>query len=201
MESQAQQPLSAYRGQAQSGRGEGPSMPVAHGEQYLQGTDDTLFEDEELLRVIRPWMTLDSAPADHQSLQDQLEAWSCFSQGGKLFVVRLASAGIYDRRAAYFSHARAFLVDDPCNPSDPGVYLGCSAVFDPTQDQLGESNATLFRLSPSDMPAHWLTQLRTQASAATSFLAHLLQAMEQPKHPLLIAAPLEEFKTGSALNT
>jgi hypothetical protein len=201
MESQAQQPLSAYRGQAQSGRGEGPSMPVAHGEQYLQGTDDTLFEDEELLRVIRPWMTLDSAPADHQSLQDQLEAWSCFSQGGKLFVVRLASAGIYDRRAAYFSHARAFLVDDPCNPSDPGVYLGCSAVFDPTQDQLGESNATLFRLSPSDMPAHWLTQLRTQASAATSFLAHLLQAMEQPKHPLLIAAPLEEFKTGSALYT
>ena len=189
--------LSIYRGQAKSGIGEGPSIPVAHGEQYLEGTAEA-FCDDDILRAIRPWLTLDSDSSDHQSLQDRLEGWSCFSAADWLFVVRLASAGIYDRRAAYFSHARAWPLGECHDGFDPGVYLGCSAVFDPNQAHQGGSDPELDKLPPEAVVRRWLPPLQAKAAAATAFLGHLLQAMEQG-YPLLIAAPITAFTPGDDL--
>ncbi|MFO1429795.1 MAG: hypothetical protein U1F76_06600 [Candidatus Competibacteraceae bacterium] len=191
--------LSAYRGQAKTGIGEGPDSPIAHGEQYLAGTAPALAQDGELLQAIRPWLSLDSDPADHQRLKDRLESWSCFCYRDWLFVVRLMSAGIYDRRAAYFSHARAWRLADCRGEFDPGVYLGCSSVFD-TPQAVGQSEAQLETLRPEVLPAQWLARLQSEPTVASRFLGHLLQALEQG-YPLLLAAPVREFTVDEALHT
>lgn len=185
--------LSVYRGQARSGEGEGPGKTVLHGEQYL-GIDPPL-RDVELLDTIRPWMTLDSESADHQRLNDQLEAWSLFFAGGYLFVVRLASAGIYDRRAAYFAHGRAWKCDATPATYDPGLYLGRTEAFDPPwRDERPV-------IAPVDVaPAVVrVEQIRAESQAAARFLAHLLVAVADG-HPLIIAAPVADFASGSALH-
>jgi len=187
--------LSVYRGQAKSGIGEGPSIPVAHGEQYLEGTAEA-FRDDDILREIRPWLTLDSDSADHQRLQDRLEGWSCFCAAGRVFVARLASAGIYDRRAAYFSHARAWPLEQCLDSQDPGVYLGCSEVFDASLERQGLSDKELEALAPEAVPKRWLPVLQANAPAASAFLGHLLQAVERG-YPVLVAAPVAAFTPGS----
>jgi len=199
MQSTATLVLSAYRGQAKAGIGEGPDSPIAHGEQYLEGTAPALAQDSELLQAIRPWLSLDSDPADHQRLKDQLESWSCFCYREWLFVVRLMSAGTYDRRAAYFSHARAWRLADCREDFDPGAYLGCARVFD-TPQALSQSEAALESLRPAALPAQWLARLQPEAPVAERYLGHLLQALEQG-YPLLIAVPVREFTAGEPLHT
>jgi hypothetical protein len=151
--------------------------------------------DAELLDGIRPWMTLDSDPADHQRLNDQLESWSSFAAGDYVFVVRLASAGIYDRRAAYFAHGRAWRHDALPPGFDPGLHLGRTEVFDrPWRDE--SSDATV----PDELPSLVRTeQLDAERTTATLFLAHLVQALAG-RYPLIIAAPVAEFATGNALH-
>ncbi len=199
MQSTATLVLSAYRGQAKAGIGEGPDSPIAHGEQYLEGTAPELARDGELLQAIRPWSSLDSDSADHQRLKDQLEAWSCFCYRDWLFVVRLMSAGAYDRRAAYFSHARAWRLADCREDFDPGAYLGCSNGFD-TPRTIGTSAAQLETLRPAALPAQWLARLQPEAPVAERFLGHLLQALEQG-YPLLVAVPVREFTAGEPFPT
>lgn len=179
--------LSLHRGQSRTGVGEGPGKAVLHGEQYID-VDAPLY-DAELLDAIRPWMTLDSDPADHQRLNDQLEAWSLFPAGDYLFVVRLVSAGVYDRRAAYFAHGRAWKRDAIVRGFDPGLYLGRSSAFDlPSKPAVDERPAVVR-----------IEQVTAETQAATRFLAHLLHAMMEGT-ALIIAAPVAEFAIGSALH-
>src|SRR4051812_37840667 len=121
--------FSLYRGQSRSGIGEGPgNPPVPHGEQYL-AADGTLAADGELLKAARSWMTPDWRGTDEQELGEEIEAWSYFRYGQLRLVARLAAAGIYDRRAAYFAHGRAFPADEIAGACDPGAYLGRSEAF------------------------------------------------------------------------
>src|SRR6185436_85611 len=162
--------LSVYRGQSRSGEGEGPDRAVLHGEQYLQ-VSPALY-NAELLDAIRPWMTLDSDPADHQRLNDHLEAWSLFTAGEYLFVVRLVSAGTYDRRAAYFAHGRAWNAKRLSPVFDAGLYLGCADAFDqPWRDAPPASPA------PDDAAPLWPEQVKAEPETAARFLGHLFQAM------------------------
>jgi hypothetical protein len=151
--------------------------------------------DGQLLDGIRPWMTLDSDPADHQRLNDQLEAWSWFPAGDYCFVVRLISAGIYDRRAAYFAHGRAWRRQGQPPGFDPGLHLGRSECFDsPWRD---ERPATAL---PDALPSLVrVEQLEAERTTAAFFLGHLVQALAK-KYPLIIAAPIADFATGRALH-
>ncbi|MBV9497576.1 MAG: hypothetical protein JOZ54_25290 [Acidobacteria bacterium] len=184
--------LSVYRGQSRSGQGEGPGKAVLHGEQYLR-VDAALYETN-VLDAIRPWMTLDSDPADHQRLEDQLEAWSLFTTDQYLFVVRLASAGRYDRRAGSYAHGRAWRLDALPPGFDPGLHLGRVEAFDPPwrDDFPGHSQPEI----PPVLPR--IESLRTEKETAASFLGHLLQGIMDGA-PLIIAAPLADFVSGNTL--
>lgn len=185
--------LSVYRGQSRTGEGEGPGKTVLHGEQYIR--IDPALRDTELLETIRPWMTLDSDPADHQRLSDRLEAWSLFPAGGFLFVVRLVSAGIYDRRAAYFAHGRAWKLDQLPAAFDPGLHLGRSDAFDLAwRDE--RAGAASPEVSPSVVRVE---QVKGESQTAVRFLAHLLHALTE-SHPLIIASPVSEFASGGTLH-
>jgi hypothetical protein len=169
------------------------------GEQYLHGTAAALCQREDgLLSEIQPWLTLDSKPEDHR--QARLEAWSCFSAGGRFFVSRMGLNGEHDRRAAYFSHARSWPEASARQASDPGACLGCSAMFDPPDiSQRGASDAALGRLA--QLPAEaWKPALEQEPETAIRFLGHLLQVMsEASSPPLIIGAPLSDFVQGSPL--
>jgi hypothetical protein len=166
---------------------------VLHGEQYIR-VDPPLF-NTELLDEIRPWLTLDSDPADHQRLDDRLEAWSLFPSGSFVFVVRLVSAGVYDRRAAYFAHGRAWRRDALPRGFDPGLHLGRSETFaapwrdDGTPTSFADETPSVVRIE----------QVNAESQTAARFLAHLLQASLE-KYPLIIAAPVADFATGAALH-
>jgi hypothetical protein len=185
--------LSVYRGQSRTGEGEGPGKTVLHGEQYIRIAPP--LRDVELLETIRPWMTLDSDPADHQRLNDQLEAWSSFTARGFLFVVRLVSAGIYDRRAAYFAHGRAWRLDALPAAFDPGLHLGRSDVFD------APWHAERPAIPALDVPPAVvrIEQIRAESQTTARFLAQLLHAVADSR-PLIIAAPVADFTSGSALH-
>src|SRR6185312_7653664 len=164
--------LSVYRGQSRKGIGEGPDNPIAQGEQYL-AAHPSLAKDGELLASIRPWMSLDSDPADHQRLGDRLEGWSCFHYRNLQFVVRLASAGTYDRRAAYFAHGRAWSLGSFMLGFDPGPHLGRSDAFetpwrdDSTGERVVEPSPALVRPQ----------QIAAEPAVAAIYLGHLFQAV------------------------
>ncbi|HEX2835313.1 MAG TPA: hypothetical protein VHW00_20025 [Thermoanaerobaculia bacterium] len=182
---------SLYRGQSYNGVGEGPGRTVQRGEQYLHVSKDLYRTD--LLDAIRPWLTLDSDPADHARLSDRLEAWSTFTASEYCFVVRLVSYGTFDSRAAYFSHARAWKLDALPPGFDPGLNLGCDDAFatpwseDPPPDNFSSTTSIV---RPE--------QLRHEAETAALFLGHLLHAMMHG-YPLVIVAPISDFIAGSAL--
>lgn len=183
--------LSVYRGQARTGQGEGPGRGVTHGEQYMS-VPPALYNDE-LLDAIRPWLTLDSDPADHQRLNDQLEGWSLFSAGNYVFVTRLASAGVYDRRAAYFAHARAWNISRLPPNFDPGTYLGRSDAFDQPWQHTPVAPVR------EDAALLWPEQVKGDPDTAARFLGHLLQAMVEG-YPVIIAAPIGSFVSRGALH-
>jgi hypothetical protein len=184
--------LSVYRGQSRWGMGEGPGRPVAQGEQYLEA-DPPLERDAELLDAIRPWMSLDSDPADHQALGGRLEAWSFFTYRGRQLVARLVSAGIYDRRAAYFAHGRLWPLD--VSPGfDPGLHIGRSEAF--VNSWRAEDRG---RRAPEPEPAlSGVERISAETKVAALFLAHLLQSCIRLR-PLIVLAPLSEFATGAPL--
>ena len=186
--------LSVYRGQSRSGQGEGPGKMVLQGEQYIRVHQDLYNAD--LLEEIRPWMTLDSDPADHPRLNDQLESWSLFSTTQYLFVVRLVSAGTYDQlRAAYFAHGRAWRLAALHPAFDPGLHLGRREAFDaPWRDEYPEH--------PRSEP--WPTlvrpeQIEAESDTAARLMGHVLQASSDG-YPLIVAAPLNDFISGGALH-
>lgn len=185
--------LSVYRGQSRTGQGEGPGKTVLHGEQYMR-VDPPLFHPD-LLDAIRPWMTLDSDPADHQRLNDQLEGWSLFPAGEYLFVVRLVSAGVYDRRAAYFAHGRAWKRDALTFGFDAGLHLGRSDAFDSPWREERPAAASF-----EDVPAVVrIEQIAGESQTAARFLGHLMQALTE-SYQLIIAAPVADFASRGALH-
>lgn len=185
---------SLYRGQSKVGIGEGPGRHVPHGEQYL-AADPPFAGDAELLATIQPWMSLDSKPGDRQTLGAELEGWSCFAHGGWRFVARHADAGLYDRRAAYFTHARAWAAADLAGGFDPGAYLGRSEVFDrPWRDGAPGQRV--------EVPPPGLVrpeQVGEEAEVAERLLAHLYQAMVLG-YPVVLAVPVAEFRAGGPLH-
>jgi hypothetical protein len=185
---------SVYRGQSRRGIGEGPESPILHGEQYLSASPE-IAKDADLLEAIRPWMSLDSDPEDHRRLGDRLEAWSCFRYRGLRFVVRLVSAGIYDRRAAYFSHGRAWPVEAGGPGFDPGLLLGRSEAFEsPWRDDDPGQRV------PEPFPALVRPeQIAAEPETARLFLAHFLQSCARQR-PLIVACPVAEFAAGAPLH-
>lgn len=187
--------LSVYRGQSRRGIGEGPGKPISHGEQYL-AVSQSLASDGDLLDAIRHWMTLDSDPADHQRLQDRLESWSCFNVRNFRCVVRLVPAGIYDRRAAYFAHGRAWTLDQLEAGCDPGLHLGRSEEFEqPWRDDDPGKHVDKEPFPELVRPR----QIAEEAQTAARFLAHLYQSCARSR-PLIIAAPVSAFEAGSSLH-
>lgn len=184
--------LSVYRGLSNKGIGEGPGRPVTRGEQYLDASSP-LGGDADLLDAIRLWMTLDSDPADHPKLNDRLEGWSCVIHNGWQLVVRLASAGTFGPRAAYFAHGRIWPSDTGLG-FDPGLHMGRSEVFEaPWRDDdpgqlVPEPGEPLLR---KDL-------IEAEPELAALFLAHLLQSGSR-RRPLVVLAPLPEFTAGSSL--
>ena len=199
MASEPTEMLSVYRGQADSGLGAGPGSPILSGEQYLEGTADTLYNRRDsLLSDIRPWLSLDSEPEDHR--QAQLEAWSCFCSGGRLFVCRMVLAGKHDNRVAYFSHARSWPQGKVLQADDPGVCLGCPEMFDEPGARPGSSDAALERMR--DLPGElWKKHLEKEPQTAVRLLGFLAQSLarQETQAPLLIGVPLSEFSRGSPL--
>lgn len=199
MEDQHPKPHWVYRGQSTKGIGEGPGQHVAHGDQYLDAS--AALREVKLLEAIRPWMTLDSDPIDHERLKDGLEAWSCFRANGWQFVARLVSAGIYDRRAAYFSQGFAWSREGSKPPGlDPGLFLGQSEAFEkPWRDRDPGRHAPDLRRVESAPSMVRPRDVEGSSQAAVSFLAHLFQACVL-RRPLIIAAPVAEFAAGSPLH-
>jgi hypothetical protein len=194
---------SIYRGPSSKGLGEAPGVTVDHGEQFLDAPEELWKKQPDgLLDRIRPWLTLDARGQDHSQLGDKLEAWSCFSfehaTRGLRFVARLAGAGTYDRRPAYFAHGRAWPVAE-CRPtSDPGTLIGRSDAFSPPwrEAQLP------FEERPVDPEVlEWCKVLEADSEkvAATNLLAFLYQARVTRK-PIVMAVPVREFVIGSALH-
>jgi hypothetical protein len=194
--------LSIYRGQSRKGIGEGPGRPIAHGEQYLDASSD-LAQDNHLLDAVRIWMSLDSDPADHQRLRDELEAWSCFCHGKYQLVVRLASAGMYNQRAAYFSHGRAWSLEaPPCPGFDPGLYIGCSEAFDnPWRlDENGKRIDERGERAKNEFPSLVRPQqIAAEPQVAARLLAHLFHCVLR-KRSLILSSPIAEFAAGKPLH-
>ncbi len=187
---------SVYRGQSRRGIGEGPGLPITHGEQYLENTDKGLARDGALLEDIRNWMSLDSDPEDHRLLEDRLEGWSYFSRGDEQFVVRLVSAGTYSHgRAAYFAHGRAWSTSRLAKGFDPGAHLGRHEMFEEPfrNDDPGQRRPEVV---PAVVRPH---QLKAEGNVAVQYLAHFYQALCED-YPLIIAAPISDFRTGSPLH-
>jgi len=195
-------PLSVYRGQGTTGIGEGPGNPISHGEQYLDA-DRPLCDDAALLAAIRPWMTLDAKGSDHLALGEQIEGWSYFAHGGLRFVARLGHAPQFvasDRRAAYFTHARAWSADvfggsDEGEGVDPGAHLGRTEAFDGPWPPGGRSA----RVPVPEPHLVRFAQVVAEAQVAERLLAHLYQAIVQG-YPVIMAVPLAEFVTGGPLH-
>src|SRR5690349_11262016 len=186
--------FSLYRGQARTGIGEGPDRPVHHGEQFL-AADPPLDRDGEVLSAARPWMTLDWRPADEQALGDRIEAWSCFPHGNLRFIVRLVAAGIYDRRAAYFAHARAFPSGEFAGARDPGALLGSSQAFDePWNDHPRPEPGALAEPAPVRPD-----QVLAEPAVAGALLAHFYQGLLD-RCPVVMAAPVKVFEKAGPLH-
>ena len=184
--------FSVCRGQSDQGVGEGPGLEVEHGEQYL-AADGPLY-DRQLLAAIRPWMTLDLDPLDDRALGESLEAWSCFSEGGFSFVVRLTPAGKYDQRTAYFAHGRAWPETVWDEGQDAAFSLGDAAAFDPPWR--GKERPQAFE-PPEDRLAG-IEKVQAAPQVAVQLLGHLLEASLQQR-PLLMAVPLEDFRRAGSL--
>lgn len=184
---------SIFRGHAHVGIGEGPGRPVVDGEQYL-AADPPLEQNAELLQALRPWMTLDAEPADQRLAGGGLEGWSSLSVGGWAVVVRLVPAADFDRRAAYFAHARLCVENEVTSATDPGLWLGRGDAFDaPWRD--GQ------RIPTVDVPSAALVrpeQIAAEGAAATRLLAALYYALAARRR-LLIGVPLAELGPGRPL--
>ena len=166
--------FSVYRGQAEQGIDE----------QDLTA-DGPLRADPVLLRAIRPWLTLDASPGDYSRLKEQLVGWSCFPAGPYYVVVRLGSAGKYDRRDAYFAHGRAWPLSAFSTAFDPGLYLGQGDAF--LHQAPLDGTTPVAELSPPAV-----------APLTTSLIAHLFHGMLTGL-PVILAVPVSEFNAAAPL--
>ena len=196
MPSAAPAPFHVYRGQSRKGIGEGAGRLIAHGEQYLAASEE-LDQDAELLDAFRLWISLDSDPADHQRLGDQLEGWSFLQHRGFQLVARLVSAGSYDRRVAYFAHGRVWALGAPVPGFDPALYLGRSEAFEPPWR---DEDRVLSAPHPESLPVLVRPeQVASEREMATLLAAHLLQCCVR-RTALVLAVPIAEFVPGAALH-
>jgi hypothetical protein len=139
-------------------------------------------------------MTPDWRVTDEQEIGEEIEAWSYFRYGPLRLVARLAAAGTYDRRAAYFAHGRAFLTDELAGDCDPGAYLGRSEAFDrPWRD--GQRPPAIALPQPELVRPE---QVLREPEVAGALLAHLYQGLVSG-HPVVMAVPVAEFRAGSPL--
>ena len=188
--------LSIFRGQADTGMGEGPERPVLHGgEQYLEAAPE-LYKNQELLDEIYPWLTLNSDPYHHSRLGDDLEGWSYFRRDPYLFVARLSSAGEYSNRAAYFCHARAWRSDALPPGFDPCGHLGAADAFD--HPWRSEAQREPAREPVWKAPVR-MDQVLARPEFTATLLASLFEAVAE-RRALVVSAPLESFRSGSALS-
>lgn len=185
---------SIYRGYSYEGLGEGPGRPIARGEQFL-AADPPFVQDADALGALRPWMTLDLDAGDHRRLGDRLEAWSCFTYGDWTVVVRLTPAGTFDRRTAYFSHARAFGSSAIASGADPGALLGRSEAFASHWQDGAEPDRTAVPSPAMVRPE----QVDAERETAAALLAHLLQGLLS-RRPTVVAVPVEELAAGAPLH-
>jgi len=185
---------SIYRGYSYEGLGEGPGRPIARGEQFLEA-DPPFRQDADALSALRPWMTLDLDAGDHRRLGDRLEAWSSFSYADWAVVVRLAPSGTFDRRAAYFSHGRAFAKAAVSGAADPGALLGRSEAFDTHWPGGGGEAAAAVPAPEMVRP----DQVAAEKETAAALLAHLLQGLLSGR-PTVMAVPVDELVTGAPLH-
>ncbi|MBT3219857.1 MAG: hypothetical protein HN348_12275, partial [Proteobacteria bacterium] len=182
--------LSLYRGQARQGIGEGTGESV-FGEQYL-AIDDDLRGNGSIFEAARSWMTLDARDSDHQQLADQLEAWSLFQHGDYTAIVRMVTNPHfrkYDKRAAYFAHARFWLGTTRHVTS----HFGQASLFDePAPDAMSlpdahsDETASIAEVPPKD------------PEQAIRFLAQMMQA-HLFGYPLIVVAELEDFARNASL--
>jgi hypothetical protein len=186
--------LSIYRGLSRRGRGEGPGRPITHGEQYLLGTADEIFNRGELLDQARPWLTLDLDPEDQRRIGPRLEAWSYFTVERWRCVASLTLAGVYDQRSAYFAHGRAWPAEAFEGEFDPGAHLGRSEAFDPPFRDGAQAEG---RPAPRPVPVRF-EQVRAEPETAVALLAALYEGLRRGA-PVVMAAPLADFVTGGAL--
>ncbi|WP_295444210.1 hypothetical protein [uncultured Thiodictyon sp.] len=184
---------SVCRGQADQGIGEA-GTPIKRGEQYL-AADAPLQSNPELLRGIRQWLTLDASPGDHGRLPQRLIGWSCFPAGPYYFVVRLTAAGKYDRRDAYFAHARAWLLSACTGGFDPGLYLGQDAAFLTQAPTPGATPVSADLPPPTVAP---LDPILAGKALAISLIAHLFHGM-MTGWPVILGVPLTQFTAESPL--
>jgi hypothetical protein len=140
-------------------------------------------------------MTLDLDAGDHRRLGDRLEAWSCFTHADWAIVVRLTPAATFDRRAAYFSHARAFPAALAAGALDPGALLGRSEAFDPPWHEGRRAGGTAPPMPEMVRPE----QVAAEPETAAALVAHLLQALLDER-PLVMAVPVDDLVAGAPLH-
>lgn len=186
---------SIFRGQADTGIGEGPGRAVARGEQYLDA--DTKLVDNHLLTSLRPWLSLDADPGDRRQLGEALEVWSCVEEGGFLVVARLVPAGIYRRRAAYFAHGRAWPSECVGNGFDPAAHLGRCEAFDPPWRDVPPGERP--HVSVPEVSPVRPEQVLSREKDAEMVLACLLEGRSQGT-PVCLLAPVRDFRAGGELH-
>jgi len=185
---------SIYRGQSNTGIGEGEGGSSQRGEQYLAA--DSLFaKDKALLKAIRPWLTFDANVSDQQKTRNQLCGWSYFSYKEWCFIVYLQPAGVHDLRAAYFSHARVYPKDECHQNQDLGLLLAQPQAFDtPWRD-----NDKKTHITPPPPELISKEPVLQESATVIQLLAHLYQAIILD-YPLIMAVSVMEFIADSPLH-
>jgi len=191
--------FSIYRGQAGSGKGEGPGVVVPFGEQYLDAAAE--LWDRDLSDSMRSWLTLDGRAEDYSLLGDTMEAWSYFPCDGAgtswRVVARLARDGVYDRRPAYFAHGRAWKAADCTFDNDPGTLIGSSAFSPPWREQrLDFAEAPI---KPDVMQWRALLENADERVAAVNYLAALYYGRTE-SIPIAVTVEPKEFLAGGAIH-
>nr|VFK10219.1 MAG: hypothetical protein BECKLPF1236B_GA0070989_10135 [Candidatus Kentron sp. LPFa] len=188
--------LSLIRGLSDTGIGEGDHN-VSHGEQYLFADKILKASDKSLFAEARPWMTLDTDPMDRNALGEKLVAWSVFNWEGYLFVVHLGPAENYDKRPAYFSHARAWESKDCTTPFDPTLYFGFTEGFERPWRLPSEWRP----LDPIPVPERLDKKIIEENKEIAVKLLAAFKTAVITQRSLAIAVPVEEMVHGGVLES
>lgn len=175
---------SIYRAQSPQGIGEGPGKPATGPDQYVWASPE-LWRDQALLDALRPWMTL-KFQAQHRFERNSFqESWSCCVLHGYLFVARLT----LDETDRYFTHARAWKVEELAPGFDPGALMCRGEAFDSPGDPLGVS------MAPAPLMT-WQDLLQEHKERVARFIAHLYAA-RLGRRPLVVLS--ESYRSNETI--